>query len=235
MKPTLRSFFSIGAALREHLGRGLEREELRERGERGRGADRLEEGAARGVLRETSRASRRRRPRPRSACLSLSTGAHCSCGLRVGRARPGSRAARMRSPSGSAGAWDRTDCRKSTSARAPSLRRRVKRRGVTTMILQWPCQSRRGGILPRQFSLLLCVQIRRTSAPLSRQMPKFSSRLLKKKAATLRSAAANQLQPEIVRRLLRHDAVAADVDAAGLQRAVRLLGRGQHGEIARRA
>ena len=52
MKPTLRSFFSIGAALREHLGRGVEREELRDRGERGRGADRFQEGAARGVLRK---------------------------------------------------------------------------------------------------------------------------------------------------------------------------------------
>ena len=40
------------AALREHLGRGVEREELRDRGERGRGADRFEEGAARGVLRK---------------------------------------------------------------------------------------------------------------------------------------------------------------------------------------
>ena len=52
MKPTLRSFFSIAPALREHLGRGLEREELRDRGERGRGADRFQERAARGVLRK---------------------------------------------------------------------------------------------------------------------------------------------------------------------------------------
>src|SRR5262245_19585194 len=38
------------AALREYLGRGLEGEELRERGKRGRRADRFEECAARGVL-----------------------------------------------------------------------------------------------------------------------------------------------------------------------------------------
>ena len=40
------------SALCEHFGRGLEREELAERRERGRGADRLEEGAARCVLRK---------------------------------------------------------------------------------------------------------------------------------------------------------------------------------------
>ena len=39
-------------ALREHFGRGLEREELRQRGQRGRGADRLQECAPRGVLRK---------------------------------------------------------------------------------------------------------------------------------------------------------------------------------------
>src|SRR6516225_10409399 len=43
------------AALREHLGGGLEREKLRERGKRGRGADGFEERAARGVLRKYSR------------------------------------------------------------------------------------------------------------------------------------------------------------------------------------
>jgi hypothetical protein len=59
MKPTLRSFFD-GAALRKHLGRALEREELRQRRKRGRGADRLEERAARRILRE-HRAHHRRR------------------------------------------------------------------------------------------------------------------------------------------------------------------------------
>ena len=52
MKPTLRSFFSIGPPCGEHFGRGLEREELRQRGERGRSAERLQERAARGVLRK---------------------------------------------------------------------------------------------------------------------------------------------------------------------------------------
>ncbi len=52
MKPTLRSFFSGVPASREGFGRGLDREELRERGERGGGADRFQEGAARGVLRK---------------------------------------------------------------------------------------------------------------------------------------------------------------------------------------
>ena len=36
-------------ALREHFGRGLEREELRQRGKRGRGADRFQESTARGI------------------------------------------------------------------------------------------------------------------------------------------------------------------------------------------
>ncbi len=52
MKPTLRSFFSGAPVCGEHLGRGLDREELRQRGKRGRGADRFQEGAARHVLRE---------------------------------------------------------------------------------------------------------------------------------------------------------------------------------------
>ena len=52
MKPTLRSFFSIGPAAANSFGRGLEREELRDRGKRGRSAERLQEGAAAGVLRK---------------------------------------------------------------------------------------------------------------------------------------------------------------------------------------
>src|SRR6185369_12568458 len=36
----------------EHLGRGLEREELRQRSQRGRGADAFEEGAPRRILRK---------------------------------------------------------------------------------------------------------------------------------------------------------------------------------------
>jgi hypothetical protein len=62
MKPTLRSFFSSGFALGEHLGRGREREELRDRGQRRRCADRLEEGAARGVLRKHRAHDGHRRP-----------------------------------------------------------------------------------------------------------------------------------------------------------------------------
>ena len=50
MKPTLRSFFSGAPASREGFGRGLDRKELRDRGQRGRGADRFQEGAARGIL-----------------------------------------------------------------------------------------------------------------------------------------------------------------------------------------
>ena len=50
MKPTLRSFFSGAPASRESFGRGLDRKELRDRGQRGRGADRFQERAARGVL-----------------------------------------------------------------------------------------------------------------------------------------------------------------------------------------
>ena len=52
MKPTLRSFFSGAPPVREDLGRGLDREELRERGQRRGGADRLQERPARGVVRE---------------------------------------------------------------------------------------------------------------------------------------------------------------------------------------
>ena len=48
------------AALRAYIGRGLEREKLRERGERGRRADRFEERAARGVLRKHGAHHRRR-------------------------------------------------------------------------------------------------------------------------------------------------------------------------------
>ena len=52
MKPTLRSFFSICTALREHLGCRAEREEVRNGGERSRGADRFQEGTARDILRK---------------------------------------------------------------------------------------------------------------------------------------------------------------------------------------
>ena len=86
MNPTLRFFFSIGAALRERLGGGREREDLGERGERGRGADRLEKRAPRRVL-------RKHRPHhgggddPAVALFSLSawlsTAAHCELPLRV--------------------------------------------------------------------------------------------------------------------------------------------------------
>src|SRR5262245_65981897 len=47
------------SSLREHLGRAAQREDLRERGERGRGADRLEKAAARGVLRKHGAHDRR--------------------------------------------------------------------------------------------------------------------------------------------------------------------------------
>ncbi len=60
MNPTLRILLLDRAALREHLGRTLEREELRERSQRGRGADRFEEGAAGGVPGEDGAHHRRR-------------------------------------------------------------------------------------------------------------------------------------------------------------------------------
>jgi hypothetical protein len=52
MKADLEVLLFDRAALREHLGRGGKRKKLRDRGERGRGADRFEEGAARGILRK---------------------------------------------------------------------------------------------------------------------------------------------------------------------------------------
>ena len=52
MKPTLRSFFSSFAPCPNTSVAVLERKELRDRGERGRGADAFQEGAARGVLRK---------------------------------------------------------------------------------------------------------------------------------------------------------------------------------------
>ena len=53
MKPTLRSFFSSGPRpCANNSVAVFEREELRERRQRGRGADRFQEGAARGILRE---------------------------------------------------------------------------------------------------------------------------------------------------------------------------------------
>ena len=141
MKPTLRSFFSIAPALREHLGRGVEREELRDRGQRGRGADRFEERAPRGILGK-HRAHHRGGDHALVALVlaSLSTGAHCSCELRVafmldlaGMAAAGT--ARRAQP-----ALRIEGIVEHGHRRAPSLTPRPARRGVNELAMGVPKQ-----------------------------------------------------------------------------------------------
>ena len=117
MKPTLRSFFSIGAALRENLGRGLEREELRDRGERGRGADRLAGMRGGGVV-------RKHRPhdcRGDDALIAfvLALDRRALQLPRAARARPGCDVPAGASRTVRAGGRDQRDCRRWTWRRAP--------------------------------------------------------------------------------------------------------------------
>ena len=109
MKPTLRSFFSGGPASREGFGRGFQREELRQRGKRGRSAERMQK-----------RASRRS---PRKHRTHYGGGDHVFIALfrrwrasAAGRARPLGRAATGRHGghrhSHSLPGSGRTDCRK---------------------------------------------------------------------------------------------------------------------------
>ena len=135
----LKIFLLDGAVLREHLGRCSEREELRDRSERGRGADRFEESAARDIL-------RKHRPHHRRGDDALVTlvFAFNRRALQLRRGVPlvldladvaAARAAgAVQSAFGSKG-LSNVDI-----ATPPSLPPR-QRRGGASMILQWPCQS----------------------------------------------------------------------------------------------
>ena len=221
MKPTLRSFFSMRAALREHFGRGLEREELRDRGERGRGADRFQECAARGVL-------RKHRPHHRGgddAFVAL-VFAFDRRALQSRRGVAFMLDLAGMAAAGAAGAVQPRFGSKGLSnvdiGTPPSLPPR-QRRGGAAMILQWPCQSTGAA---RRDSPSGCVCNRGLFRPLPKQMPKLASDCQKRRRPRVSRAAASSIPTAEVGALLRHHPVAADVDAGRLQRAVRLLGRG---------
>ena len=114
MKPTLRSFFSGVPRLGEGLGRGLEREELRD-ARRARSRRRPISGTpgARHPS-ETSRASPRTRRRPRNASSSDWRPARSAARARPDRVRPRSDAGRTRSPLATARGRHRRDRRRWT-------------------------------------------------------------------------------------------------------------------------
>ena len=214
MKPTLRSFFSSGAALRKHLGRGREREELRDRGQRSRGADRFEEGAARGVL-------RKHRPHHRGGDdafvalvfaldrRALQAPARLACSCSIWLTMPAARAAGAVQPCFESKGLSNVDM-----SAPPSLALAGFWRDGSAMPV--PCWSNL-----RSLNSSLAIRAARAHARGGARggCQKFHHcRRINRRRSGAQVPAS-----------LRHDAVAADIDPRSLQRAIRLLHRkGRH-------
>src|SRR5262249_49064592 len=142
------------------------------------------------------------------------------------RARLGPHAGRKCIPTCRAAGSDRTDCRRSTWGRAPSLSRPT-RTGIQRQDLQWACQARASGE-----PLFLSNKHRLDSDAVGphrlfvRQSPKFAPRSGWPPIISSAGRGGSQGTTSV-----RDDVAAPDVDAACPERAVWLLGGGVDGDI----